>query len=52
MCLLASKLVFGRMDNNLYRSIARELTRLANDILFCVFVEIPLAKRKGIERIE
>ena len=40
------------MNNNLYRSIARELPRPADDILFCVFVEIPLAKREGIERIE
>ena len=52
MRLLASKLVFGRINNNLYRLFSRELTRPADDILFCVFVEIPLAKREGIERVE
>jgi hypothetical protein len=52
MRLLASKLVFGRVNDNLKRLIAREFTSPADDVLLRCFVEIALTKRKGIERVE
>ena len=50
--MLAPELVFGRVNNDLDWLISRKLARPADDVFLRVLVEVPLAKRERIERVE
>jgi hypothetical protein len=50
--MLALELICGRVDNDLDWLMASEFARPTDDVLLGVFVEIPFAKRKWIERVE
>jgi hypothetical protein len=51
-CRFGLRLPFGEVDYDFDRQIVGKLTRPADNVFFCFFVEIPLTEGEGVKGME